>query len=90
MGAHREEHHAAGGGADGLGQAEGLADHGLFVEVGVILVAALDLLVAEHHGHLVAGQGVEAAMADQRFGGAGAGDHHAALELLHISVPPFR
>ena len=34
--------------------------------------------------------GVEAAMADQRFGGAGAGDHHAALELLHISVPPFR
>ena len=48
MGAHREEHHAAGGGADGLRQAQRLADHGLFVEVGVILVAALDLLIAEH------------------------------------------
>ena len=50
----------------------------------VVLVAALDLLVTEHQGHLVAGEGVEAAMADQGFRPAGAGDDDAAFELLHI------
>lgn len=87
VGADGEEHHAPGGGADGLGQAQGLAQHGLLVQIGIVLVAAFHGLVPEHQGHLIAGQGVEAAPAHQGFCLAGAGDDHTAFELLHTAPP---
>ena len=87
-GAGRVEHHAAGGRADGLRQAQGLADHRLFIQVGVVLVAAFDLLVVEHQGHLVAGERVEAAVRHEGFRLARAGADDATLKLFHISWPP--
>ncbi len=87
-GAGRVEHHAAGGGADRLRQAQGLADHRLFIQVGVVLVAAFDLLVVEHQGHLIAGERVEAAVRHKGFRLARAGADDATLKLFHISWPP--
>ena len=85
-GADRVKRHAARGGADGLGKAERLADHGLLIEVGVILVAAPDLFVPCQHGGLVAGQGIEAAAGYQRLGLAGPGRHDMALKcFFHVS-----
>ena len=84
--ADRVKRHPARGGADGLGKAERLADHGLLIEVGVILVAAPDLFVARQHGGLVAGQGIEAAAGYQRLGLAGPGRHDMALKcFFHVS-----
>ena len=82
------EHHAAGGRADRLRQAQSLADHRLFIQVGVVLVAAFDLLVVEHLGHLIAGERVEAAVRHEGFRLARAGTDDAALKLFHISWPP--
>ena len=69
------------------GQAQGLAQHGFLVEVGVVLVAAFDLFIPEHQGHLIAGQGVEAAVTYQGLGLTGAGDHDASLKLSHLAPP---
>ena len=86
-GADRVKRHAAGGGADGLGKAERLAEHGFLIEVGVILVAAFDLFVARQHGRLVAGQGIEAAMGNQRLGLAGPGRDDMALKCFFHTTP---
>ena len=83
-GAGAVEDQAAGGGADGLGQAQGLAQHLLAEEVGVVLVAAGGLLVAELQGLLERGQGVQAAVADQGGGGDGAGGNDSSLEFSHL------
>ena len=66
----RSRAHAAGGGADGLGQAESRADHGLAVDIGVILIAALRSLIAELKACLEGSKGVEAAVRDEGGGGA--------------------
>ena len=84
-GAGAVEDQAAGGGADGLGQAQGLAQHLLAEEVGVVLVAAGGLLVAELQGLLEGGQGVQAAVAHQGGGGDGAGGNDSSLEFSHLT-----
>ena len=59
-----------------------------FIQVGVVLVAAFDLLVVEHQGHLIAGERVEAAVRHEGFRLARTGADDATLKLFHISWPP--
>ena len=87
--ARHEQHHAARGRADRHRQAQRLAEHGFFVDVGVVLVAALDLFISELHCHLVGGEGVEAASGDERLGCAGAGNDDAAGKSFHFRPSRF-
>jgi len=88
VGADGEQHHAASGGADGHGQAQGFVCQGFFIEVRVVLIAALDFLVAEHHGHLKRGQSVKAAVGYHGLRGAASGHHGAAFEFFGHYFPP--
>ena len=83
------EHQSAGGGADGLGQAQRLAVHGLIEEVGVILVGAGGLLITEQQRLLEGGQGVQTAVRDQCLGFDGAGRDDASFELFHLICLPW-
>ena len=84
-GAGAVEHQAAGGGADGLGQAQGLAQHLLAEEVGVVLVAAGGLFIAELQGLLEGGQGIQTAVGNQSGCGDGAGGNDTTGKNSHIT-----
>ena len=89
-GAGAVEDQAAGGGADGLGQAQGLAQHFLAEEIGVVLVTAGGLLVTKLQCFLEGGQSVQTAVGNQCRSGNGAGGHSTALKnLLHITCLPW-
>ena len=82
------EHQSAGGGADGLGQAQRLTQHHHAVEVRVILVTAGGLLVAELQRLLEGGQGVQTAVGYQGGSAHRTGSDDAALEFSHLSCLP--
>ena len=84
-GADRVERHAARGRADGLRKADRLADHGLLVQVGVVLVAALQLFIPGQHRALKARQRVEAAVGNERFRRDGSRRDDASLKCsFHV------
>ena len=88
-GAGTVEHQSAGGGADGLGQAQRLAHHLLAKEIGIVLIAAGGHLITELQRLLEGCQGIQTPVAHQCGGGDGSGSDHTALEFLHITCPPW-
>ena len=80
---------AAGGGADGLGQAQRLAGQLLAVQIRVILIAAGGLFVAELKCALQRCQCIETDVGDHRFRRHGAGSNNASFEFFHISSLPW-
>ena len=59
------------------------------MEVGIVLVTAGGLLVAELQSALQRSQGVEADMGHHRRSGDGAGGYDTAFKFLHISYLPW-
>ena len=72
-------------------QAQCHADHGLFIDVGIVLIAALYVLIAEHERGLIACKRIEPAVGNESFGRDGAGNDNAAFERFrHVIWSPFR
>ena len=86
-GAGAVEHQAARRRTDGLGQAQRLARHFAAEQIGIVLVAAGGLFVAELQRLLEGGQRVEAAVGDKGFGRQRAGSHNASFESHHHTSP---
>ena len=54
------------------------------IALGVVLIAAFHLLIAEHHSHLIRGERIEAAVGHERLGRACSGDDYSSFESLHF------
>ena len=57
---------------------------GVSTIIGVVLIAAFHLLIAEHHSHLIRGERIEAAVGHERLGRACSGDDYSSFESLHF------
>ena len=57
---------------------------GVSTIIGVVLIAAFHLLIAEHHSHLIRGERIEAAVGHERLCRACSGDDYSSFESLHF------